>query len=670
MVTSVAMLFCFSTFSQDSIPEKNKQLKVVPIVQGKDWRTHISDLTSASPRYILNSGKLEDLGATDVGEAMNFIPGIQLKNYGGVGGIKTVSYRSLGATHTAVNLNYNVLINNQIGTVNLSGLQTFGIYNVVFNSGQPKSSLAPASAFMPASSIRVLSKVGISDTATSLEVYQKVTSINDFESGLLAHFKLGEKAYVGVEGLTNYGSGRYKYQYNLTGSDQEFSRQNSEVFNYKLTLGYGYKINKNSSFFGTVDFYDNQQNLPGAVILFNPSNDQSLANNDWRANLHYANFKGKNGLHLHAFAAQNKTLYEDPTFLNLEGFLNADYKMRTTGAGYMLSRKFKFHSNKLFLGSDILFSDLESSQFENNPARLNVNSVVGCNFWVKKLRIEANLSHQFIYDQARSADTLNTKTYSRFSPYVSFSVLPFKDQKVRVRAFYKNAYRMPTFNDLYYNFIGNTNLLPENAHLSNLGISFETSDEVSGETFKEKSDFEINVDGFYNYVFNKIVAVPTKDLFNWSMQNIGETLIYGFDASATWTMRYNKWSAAVSTSHTFNNSIDKTDPNLASFDDQIPYIPLYSSSLSGLIAYRDYKLNANAFYNGGRYTLNENIPSNYLEGFIDINLGLQKKFKFKKYLGLNVNLKAMNILNKNYEVIRSFPMPGRYYQITLNFSYK
>ncbi|MFT4601873.1 MAG: vitamin B12 transporter [Arenicella sp.] len=666
----VAVLFCFSTFSQDTIPEKSKALKVVPIFHGIDWSNHISDLKSSSPRYYISEDKMNDLGVTDVGGAMNFVPGIQLKDYGGVGGIKTVSYRSLGATHTGVTLNNNVLINNQIGTINLSSLQSFGLRNLVFSTGQPEGNFAPASAYLPASTINVYSKVGMSDTATSFQIYQKMTSINDFENGALAHFRIKKRAFVALQGFSNYGSGAYNYVYKLAGTSEKLKRQNAELFNYKLNLGFGIRIKKHAVLYGTVDYFNNQQNLPGAVILFNPNSDQKLANRDWRANLHFVRSTNEWTLHLHSFAAQNETVYDDPTFLNLAGFLHSEYKMNTAGGGFMLSKAFKFYSNKIFIGSDGISSNLLSSEFANSPSRLNLNSVAGFSFWIKKFKLEGNLSHQLIHDQARSGDSITNQLFSRLAPYLSVSVLPFEKEKIRIRAFYKNAFRMPTFNDLYYNYIGNTNLKPENAHLTNFGISYATSSFTRTLTSVNKREFEINIDGFYNYVFNKIVAIPTKDLFNWSMQNIGETQIYGVDASATWMFTQKKWSGAITSSHTLNRSIDKTNSSLPSYGDQIPYTPIYSSSLTAMVGFKGYKINANFFYNGSRYSLNENIPSNYLEGFVDINLGLQKKFSFKNNLALNVNAKAMNILNMNYEVIRSFPMPGRYYQMTLNFSYK
>jgi outer membrane cobalamin receptor len=61
---------------------------------------------------------------------------------------------------------------------------------------------------------------------------------------------------------------------------------------------------------------------------------------------------------------------------------------------------------------------------------------------------------------------------------------------------------------------------------------------------------------------------------------------------------------------------------------------------------------------------------NQLSPYLDWNIGVDKSFELKKDMHLGLSFKVMNVLNKNFEIIRSFPMPGRYYQLTLNYSFK
>jgi outer membrane cobalamin receptor len=125
----------------------------------------------------------------------------------------------------------------------------------------------------------------------------------------------------------------------------------------------------------------------------------------------------------------------------------------------------------------------------------------------------------------------------------------------------------------------------------------------------------------------------------------------------------------MSTNHNLNHTIDVTLSSSPSYGHQIPYSPKYSAAVSIMPSWKGYGLAVNGVYSGVRYTLSENIVANKLDPYLDINLGAEKELDFEK-TSLWASAKVMNLLGKNYEVIRSFPMPGRYYQITLKFKYK
>ena len=54
------------------------------------------------PTQKLNGKELERLNRYSVADAMRYFSGIQIKDYGGVGGIKTVNIRSMGTNHLGV----------------------------------------------------------------------------------------------------------------------------------------------------------------------------------------------------------------------------------------------------------------------------------------------------------------------------------------------------------------------------------------------------------------------------------------------------------------------------------------------------------------------------------------------------------------------------------------
>ena len=495
----------FSGLSQIDSTSKNS-LPVVSVM-AEYSRQHISDLTSAAPRFIINENKIKQLGSVDVGEAMKYVPGVQMRDYGGIGGIKTISYRSLGASHTAVTLDNYLMVNAQTGVINLSAFETFGMRSIEFNSGQPQNSQATATSYIPASLISIHTPLMSSDTSFGTKLYQNLTSINAYESGLLLNTPIKKRGFIGFQGFSRYGSGEYNYIYSLTGSDEVQRRTNARLFGVKGRLigGYRWKTSKLST---NVIYNKQDQLLPGAVILYNPSHDQELQNEDLRADIDFFKFWNKWTLKSHAFATRNYTRYHDPSFLNMEGFITSEYNQFQQGGGAIAHFKPFNDERKLFFGSDLITAQLQSSEFENEPDRICINSVLGAAWWFGRLKIEGHINHQYIYDNARSGDSIQNVTYNQFSPYLSAAVIPFKEKGIQLRTFYKRVFRMPTFNDLYYNFIGNTNLKPEDAHLFNFGFTY------GNQAKYDMVNFEMNIDGFYNYVKNKIVAVPTKDLFN------------------------------------------------------------------------------------------------------------------------------------------------------------
>ena len=74
------------TLEGDSIGE-------VTVRARKRW----SNMTAASPMQVMDRSRMEQIGAHDVADAVKYFSGVSVKDYGGVGGLKTVSVRSLGA---------------------------------------------------------------------------------------------------------------------------------------------------------------------------------------------------------------------------------------------------------------------------------------------------------------------------------------------------------------------------------------------------------------------------------------------------------------------------------------------------------------------------------------------------------------------------------------------
>lgn len=82
----------------------------------------------------LSGVKLQALSSTSIADALKYFAGVQIKDYGGLGGLKTINVRSLGSQHVGVYIDGIRITNAQNGTVDLgkfslSTLESVSLYN-------------------------------------------------------------------------------------------------------------------------------------------------------------------------------------------------------------------------------------------------------------------------------------------------------------------------------------------------------------------------------------------------------------------------------------------------------------------------------------------------------------------------------------------------------------
>ena len=89
----LAALWAAATAWAQEVPEATLDT-LVTIDEVVVWG--IRPFSEVIPAQRLSGVQLEALGSHNVADAIRYFAGIQLKDYGGVGGIKTVDMRSMG----------------------------------------------------------------------------------------------------------------------------------------------------------------------------------------------------------------------------------------------------------------------------------------------------------------------------------------------------------------------------------------------------------------------------------------------------------------------------------------------------------------------------------------------------------------------------------------------
>lgn len=115
--------------------------------------------------------------------------------------------------------------------------------------------------------------------------------------------------------------------------------------------------------------------------------------------------------------------------------------------------------------------------------------------------------------------------------------------------------------------------------------------------------------------------------------------------------------------YTWQKAIDVTDSSTSNYKDQLPYTPEHSGNGNIIVETPWLNVGYSVVGVGKRYYLSQNIPDYKIDGYTDHTLSVSHAFKFNKYT-LTLQAEVINLLNKQYEVIKYYPMPGRNWQVS------
>ena len=633
---------------------KIEQLKEVQIKANRLLQLQ----SSATPVQLLFGNELKRMNSLSVADAIRYFSGVQIKDYGGIGGLKTINVRSMGSNHTAVFYDGVQLGNAQNGQIDLGRYSLDNIEEISLYSGQKNDLLMPARGFASASSLYLKTPFPKFEVGKSRNVRLslKAGSFGLLNPAFNFDQKIGKLALNINAELTN-ANGKYKYRYTNSVYDTTVVRHNADIFS-KRVEGALYGVTADSSKWHVKIYnYNSERGIPGAIV----ANRYDFTQRQWDDNFFLqSSFQSRTDKKYQILAnikyAYDYTRYLDPDRVSLAGPLNNKYTQQEWY--FSLAQEYSLTNFlNISLSTDYIRQGLDANLYDfAYPTRQTGLVAMASKLHWPKFNVQANVLATFVNDEVESNIPAGNK--AEYTPTVMASWKPFSEADFRVRAFYKSIFRMPTFNDLYYTFIGNSNLDPEYTNQYNLGLTYS-------KTIQNKNlvSFSVQADGYFNKVRNKIVAVPTLTLFRWTMLNLDKVEIKGFETNIQTVWRFGEVNAQAKLNYTYEQALDKT-PTGFSYNMQIPYIPLHSGSLILTGDYKSFGLNYSYIYTGERYSQKANIPVNYVKPWYTHDLSLQYAFKQAK-VNYRLATEINNLFNQYYDVVLNYPMPGRNFRITL-----
>ena len=599
-----------------------------------------------------------------IADVLKQFAGVQVKDYGGVGGLKTVSVRSLGANHTGILYDGAALGDAQGGQVDLGKYALDNVALIQLYNSNPTDILLPARAFSYASTIVIKSRGYTLDNQLdkNLQVKLQQGSFQNFSTSLayskIIKQKFSNQFYAWYQTAKN----NYPFlDYENTGAIQ--TRTNSTITAYRAEYDAQYKKNDSNVIHLKAFYYSSKRGLPGSIILYNPTTNQTLTDNNFfvQSNWCYSPTKN-NSLRIVAKYSYDYYFYINPFYPNSSGKLENKFYQSEQYVSASFKQKI-CNPITASISTDYFFSQLKRTDAYAvnfaNPSRHSFLQNVAIKLKKKKYEVQSNLLYTQITEQVENTTAANN--FKAFTPALSAIWKPMPLQPIQLRFFYKNIFRAPTFNDLYYTNIGNNNLKPEYAQQFNLGITYEAKN-----TKVNSANF-CTIDGYLNKVSNKILAVPKQNLFVWSMQNVGKVYVKGIDATVHKILyKKNKIKLNSNFAYSYQKAIDKSVKNSNLYNTQLPYTPIHTGSAAITAFINSCTITYSILASSYRYRQGEAIAENKLPGWVtnDISIAYHTKNN------CSIVAEANNVFNQTFEIIRYYPMPRFNYKITLQKKFK
>ena len=644
------------TAAEDSIRVHNLAEVVVTA------NRHKFDVESPMPVQTLSGRELEKLNSLSVADAIRYFSGVQIKDYGGIGGLKTVNVRSLGSAHTAVFYDGMSIGNAQNGQVDLGKFSLDNVEAIELYNGQKSSIFQPARGFFASNTLFLRTKIPQFDDGKNFNIRTsfKTGSFGLVNPAVLYQQKVSQSLSLTASTEWVQAHGRYKYRYYKdNGYDTTAVRQNGDITALRAELTLHAQLKNNGQASLKAYFYNSERGLPGAIVANIYSHKQRLHDRNFfvHGSLNHSFFK-KHNLLANIKFSRDYNNYLDPDYKILEGSLNNNYYQNELYAS-LVNQLTVFDWWDVSLATDFSINTLNADLYRfSYPTRYSYLGALSTRMKWERLDIQTSLLGGYIDEKAKYYHSGDSRKL--FCPVISASIQPFNTKTFRVRAFYKESFRMPSFNDLYYTFVGNSSLRPEFTTQYDLGATW-VHDRQTG--FLQSVSMQADL--YYNRVKDKIVAMPSSNLFRWTMMNLGEVEIKGLEANTNLGFRFPaEVLLDLGLSYTFQKAIDIT-PDGTTYGNQIPYSPIHSGTLIASVRWRSLQLNYSFIYTGERYSQKANIPVNYVQPWYTHDMALAwegKAFKRPVRAGVEVN----NLLNQYYDVVLNFPMPGRNYRFNVS----
>lgn len=604
---------------------------------------------STAPSQSMSPVEMQRRGVITLTEALRTFSGVSVKDYGGIGGLKTVSIRSFGAQHTGVCYDGVAQTDAMNGQIDISRYNLDNVQRISFDMAGSDDIFRPAklAGYVGVVTLETLAERGATREDPDVKAVVRYGSFGTYSPSCSLRLPLGKVWRFGAWGNYVHSDGDYPFRLRNGALVTDEVRRGSQV---SQGSGEAYATGSMGAY-GTLRLktstYVSSRGLPGSVILYTQHPTEHL----WDRTI--------------ALSAQHTKGWGSAWRLRTNlGYTNAWNRYLDTPAAKPEPEDNRYRQQQYALSSVALWQGQRgwSVALAEDVDVVRLTSNILDDAHPSRVTSHTALSGKYVHRRLTAVGTLlgmaTDDGYHRLLPSASLSCQLLRDEDLRLRVSYKESYRLPTFTDLYYLRIGNRSLRPERAQQCNAGLAWQ-------HTFGYHR-LALTADAYYNSVRDKIVAIPT--MFVWRMRNVGLVRMQGIDLSGTYQAALAPWlNVQADANYSLQHAIDVTDATAKNYRHQIPYTPRHTGSAVISTVFPWFTASYTLAAVGERYFMAQNTPAYRIEPYCDHSVSLNRTFDFHRFR-LHVSGEALNLGGRNYEVIKYYPMPGRQWRVTLRIS--
>ena len=554
-------------------------------------------------------------------DLLNFNSTLYFKEYGR-GMLSTVSFRGTTSSQTAVIWN-GININSQ-----MNGSTDF---NTI--SGSDYNSIS-----VKAGGGSVI--YGSGAVGGTVHLNNDMSFYNRFENNLKLDY--GSFNTIGINYKTNIANEKwsaqigfsknsstndYKYINKYTWKGEQRWNQNGQYDVITMSANVGYKLNAKN----IIKLYSQTSNTDRNTSLVTETETPSKYINGFNRNLleYEGNFGKLTTNFKTAYIFENYQYYADNATNNYT-YGKTESLIAKADVGYTV-----FKSTQINAIVDYNKTTGTGSGFGTNTREISSASLL------IKQDISTDWKNEF---GIRKEFTDNYKSPVLFSIGSSYQFGELYKLKLNL----SRNFRIPTFNDLYWEEGGNRDLKPESSYQAEVGNVFTFSNITLAQTF------------YYIKTKHLLQWVPGNTGI-WTPQNTDKVNSYGAETLLSWKKQFGKNIFAVNATYAHTISEDSDTKK------QLFFVPFNKATAALAYSRNGVSANYQFLYNGFVYTRADNNPDEIINDYMVSNIGIDYDFKFLE--SFKLGFQVLNLFNEAYESLEDRPMPGRNYNmyITLKF---